>query len=172
MIAASFESPYWFVLGPLALVGALLTAIYVGRALGLLWRGERESDPVAGMGWMTAGLATLVVLAATLGFAEGPLARLAGSEVPQSTGLAVLSLALALSGLAVGWFVPASKLLGPVREAAETGFRVGGGFDGLVGRPRTRDGAGHRSYGPEHSHRRAGRWKRSHGSRTGLAVRG
>ncbi len=135
VIAASFESPYAFVLGPLALSGALLTAIYIGRALGLLWHGERESNPVAGMGWMAAGLTTLVALTATLGAIEGPLARLVGEEVPKSTIPTILGLTLALLGLLAGWFVPAGKLLGPVRKAAETGFRVGGGFDGLVGRP-------------------------------------
>ncbi len=135
VIAASFESPYWFALGPLALAGALLTAIYVGRTLGLLWHGGRESGPVAGMGWMGVGLAALVALAAALGSFEGPLAQLVGEEVPKDTVATILGLALSLLGLLVGWFVPAGRLLGPVCEAAESGFRIGGGFDGLVGRP-------------------------------------
>lgn len=135
VIAASFGSPYAPALGPLALAGALLTALYVGRALRLLWRGEGEGEPVAGARWMGAGLAVLVALAATLGLVEGPLARLLGGEVPRDLVTAVLGVALALGGLALGWFVSAERLLGPLREPAVRGFRFGGGFDGLVARP-------------------------------------
>ena len=49
--------------------------------------------------------------------------------------LTVVGTAVALGGLALGWFVPANRLLGPARVHARRGFRVGGGFDGLVGRP-------------------------------------
>jgi NADH-quinone oxidoreductase subunit L len=135
VIAASFASPYAPVFGPLALAGALLTAIYVGRALRLLWRGEGEGEPVVGTRWMGAGLAALVALAAALGLAEGPLARLIGSEILRDLATAILGLALALGGLLLGWLIPAGRLLGPVREPAGRGFRVGGGGDGLVARP-------------------------------------
>lgn len=84
---------------------------------------------------MGVGLAALVALAAALGSFEGPLAQLVGEEVPKDTVATILGLALGLLGLLVGWFVPAGTLLGPVHEAAESGFRIGGGFDGLVGRP-------------------------------------
>jgi NADH-quinone oxidoreductase subunit L len=136
VIAASFESPYATFLAPLALAGALLTAIYVARALRLLWRGGGErGEPVAGMRWMGASLAVLVALAAALGFAGEPLARLVGGEIPDGLVAAALGLTLALGGLLVGWFVPAGRLLGPLRVPAERGFRVGSGFDGLVARP-------------------------------------
>jgi NADH-quinone oxidoreductase subunit L len=135
VIAASFGSPYAPVLGPLALAGALLTAIYVARALRLLWRGEGEGEPVAGMRWMGTGLFSLVVLAATLGLAEEPLARLVGGEIPRDLVSAILGLTLAMVGLLLGWFVPAGRLLGPVRVPAERGFRFGDGFYGLVARP-------------------------------------
>lgn len=134
IIAASFASPYAVVLGPLALAGALLSAIYVARAIRLLWRGEGEGSSVAGTGWMGAGLAALVVLAAALGVAEGPIARLVGEDIPRNLPAAGLGLTLALGGLLLGWVVPAGRLLGPLREPAEGGFRLGG-FDGLVARP-------------------------------------
>jgi NADH-quinone oxidoreductase subunit L len=135
VIAASFESPYAPFLAPLALAGALLTAIYVARALRLLWRGEGEGEPVAGMRWMGASLVVLVALAAALGFAGEPLARLVGGEILGGLVAAALGLTLALGGLLVGWFVPAGRLLGPLRVPAERGFRVGSGFDGLVAWP-------------------------------------
>jgi NADH-quinone oxidoreductase subunit L len=136
ILAASLESPYAPLLAPLAFAGTLLTATYVALALRLLWRGDDRTEPVAGIGWMGAGLAALVGLAATLGPALPPLARLVGTELPEGIGLgAVLGAVLALAGLALGWFVPAGRLLGPLRGPAETGFRIGGGFDGLVARP-------------------------------------
>lgn len=135
ILAAVFESPYVWLLAPLALAGTLLTAVYVGRALALLWRGEGRGEPVAGAGWMGAGLAALAALAATLGLAVEPLAGLLGEEVPKDLLIAGLGIVLGLVGLPLGWFVPAGRLLGPLRGPAEQGFRFGGGFDGLVAHP-------------------------------------
>ena len=135
VVAAVFESPYAWLLAPLVLVGTLLTAVYVGRALALLWRGEGTGEPVAGAGWMGAGMAALVALAATLGFVLGPLAGLLGEEIPKDLVTAGVGILLALVGLPLGWFVPARRLLGPLRAPAERGFRFGGGFDRLVARP-------------------------------------
>ncbi|QIN84477.1 NADH-quinone oxidoreductase subunit L [Rubrobacter tropicus] len=135
VLAAVFGSAHAWLLAPLLLAGTLLTAVYVGRALALLWRGEGRDERVAGAGWMGAGLATLVVLAATLGLALEPLAALLGEEVPKDLLVAGLGIVLALVGLPLGWSVPAGRLLGPLRGAAGRGFRFGGGFDGLVARP-------------------------------------
>ncbi len=136
VIAASFASPYAPAFVPLALVGALLTAVYVAHASRILWRGEGRGEPVAGMRWMAAGFAVLVGLAALLGAAVSPLGALLETELPEQEFLAAaLGLTLALTGLALGWFVPAGRLLGPLAGLAERGFRFGGGFDGLVARP-------------------------------------
>jgi NADH-quinone oxidoreductase subunit L len=135
ILAAALASPYAALLFPLALAGALLTAVYVARALRLLWRGEAGDEPVAGAAWMGAGFAGLVTLAVVLGPALVPLGALLGAEVPGDLLTATLGLLFALSGLALGWFVPAGRLLGPLRATAEAGFRVGGGFDALVVRP-------------------------------------
>jgi NADH-quinone oxidoreductase subunit L len=90
---------------------------------------------------MGAGLASLAALAAVLGVAVAPLGVLLGAELP-GFGLAALlglasvaGLAAAVGGLLVGWFVPAGRLLGPALAPAAEGFRIAGGFDGLVARP-------------------------------------
>jgi NADH-quinone oxidoreductase subunit L len=100
-----------------------------------LWRGEGRGKPVAGLRWMGAGFAALVALAATLGVAVKPVAHLVGEDLPGDLLTVVLGLVAALAGLALGWVVPAGRLLGPARETASAGFRVGGGFYGLVARP-------------------------------------
>jgi len=135
VLAAAFGAEDAWAFVPLAILGTLLTGAYVARALRLLWRGEGRDTPVAGASWMGAGLAALAVLAATLGAALPPLARLLGAET-EGLGLgAVFGLAATLAGLTVGWYVSPGRLLGPLRGLAESGFRIGGGFDGLVARP-------------------------------------
>ena len=88
---------------------------------------------------MGTGLAALAVLAAALGPALAPLGELLGAELPGFGAIldpiAALGVAAALVGLVVGWLVPAGSLLGPLRGPAARGFRLGGGFDGLVARP-------------------------------------
>ncbi|WP_119070136.1 NADH-quinone oxidoreductase subunit L [Rubrobacter indicoceani] len=138
IIAASFNSPYAVLFGPVSLLGTLLTGIYIARALRLLWKSEKrgEGETVTGLRWMGVAFTALVALASTVGFALGPLgSRLLGDELPEGLFVAVLGLLTALAGLALGWFVPAARLLGPARELAGAGFRIGGGFDGLVARP-------------------------------------
>lgn len=134
VIAATFESSSAWLLFPLALAGTALTGVYVARALRLLWRGGEGGGPVAGMVPMGAGLAGLVALAAGLGLALEPLAHLVGGQLPKDTFTMIVATAVALGGLALGWFVPAGSLLGPLRAPAEKGFRIGG-FDLLVARP-------------------------------------
>jgi len=107
----------------------------VGRALRLLWRGDAEEKPVAGVGWMIAGLAALALLAATLGLAVRPIAHLLGLPVPENTLSAWLDVAAAVAGVLAGGLFPIGRLLGLARAWAATGFRVSGGFDGLVARP-------------------------------------
>ncbi len=135
VLAASFQGEYAWLFAPLALAATLLTGVYVARVLRLLWRGEGRGSPIAGVRWMGAGLAGLVALAASLGIALPPLARLLGAELPEGLLVGVLGLSAGVAGLALGWLVPAGRLLGPLRAPAEVGFRMGGGFDGLVARP-------------------------------------
>jgi NADH-quinone oxidoreductase subunit L len=136
VLASTLQSPYWPLFAPLGFAGAFLSAVYVARALRLLWRGEGSGGArVTGARWMGAGMAPLVVLAASLGLALVPLVRLVGGELPEDLLVGAAGVALSAGGLALGWFVPAALLPGPARGAAERGFRLGGGFDTLVARP-------------------------------------
>ncbi len=136
VIAASFDSQYALLLGPLALIATLLTGAYVGRALVVLWRGKGHGESVGGVGWMGVGLAALTVFAVLLGPALFPLVRFLGAGLPGGLFVAALGLAVGVAGLAAGWRVDAGRLLGrPLRDFAATGFRIGDGFDGLVAHP-------------------------------------
>ncbi len=135
VVGATFAAPSAGLLAPLALAGTLLTGGYVGRALRLLWYGPAADRPIAGLRWMVAGLAALTVLAATLGVAVGPIGALLGVHIPGGAASIMLDLIAALAGLLAGWVVPLARLFGPARGWAAVGFRVRGGFDGLVARP-------------------------------------
>jgi len=138
VVAATVAAPTAGVLAPLALVGTLLTGGYIGRALRLLWHGPADNKPIAGIGWMIAGLAVLAFLAATLGLAVRPIGSLLHVPIPGDPTSLVLDLVAAVAGLLAGWLIPLSSLFGlfgPARAWAATGFPVGGGFDGLVARP-------------------------------------
>jgi NADH-quinone oxidoreductase subunit L len=158
LLAATFASATGWLLGPLAFVGSLLTAMYVGRALRLLWQGAATGVQPRGSRWMGTGLAGLALAAASLGLLAGPLQELLGVRLPEGTLAVVLGLLAAAGGLAAGWgleipgarheargnrgrsfpnrLAPSAYRLVPgLRPMAEAGFRLDGGFDVLVARP-------------------------------------
>lgn len=122
-------------LAPLVFLGTALTGAYIARAVRQLWEGEDTRHAIPGRIPMVAGLAVLTLLAATLGFAAEPIARLLGGTLPQQPASLVLGLSAEAVGLLAGWLVPAELLLGPLRPLAERGFRMRDGWLGLAARP-------------------------------------
>lgn len=136
VLAAALHSSFAVALVPLALVAMTLTGVYIGRACRLLWRVDDAKPPAAGdtsdMVWMGIGLGVLAPLAAGLGIATAPIGRMLGEEIPDDVVSVVLGLLAALTGLLVGWRVPAARLFGPVSNTLVAGFRIGGGWAELV----------------------------------------
>ncbi len=138
IIAASLNSANIWILLPFALVGTLLTGAYMARSLRILWQGTGKSQTTSGLVWMGAGLAGLVTLAIILGgtfpalesLLDFPLVDTSSQYLPIALGLTA-----ALSGLLLGWFIPARRLLGPILPWANQGFAIAGGIDNLVVRP-------------------------------------
>ena len=139
IIAATMASTNAWLFAPLALIGTLLTGAYMARALRILWQRPKEHNTLQktliGLTWMSAGLAGLVffvvILGATFSAIESSL------EMPLSANLMaeIFGLSAALTGLLLGWFIPSEKLLGPLRQHANQGFSIAGGFDNLCVRP-------------------------------------
>ena len=134
VIAATLDAPFAWLLTSFALTGALLTGLYMARALRILWGtgGEPEGSSVAGLGLMGTGLAVLALLAVLLGFVAKPLANLLGMHIPENiTGL-VAGLIAAVVGLLGGWmrvdlWWPRSRQI-----AARNGFRLNSDYTGLM----------------------------------------
>ena len=133
--ALSGQGAVW--LGSLALAGTLLTGAYMARALRVLWQGSVVTRPVAGTGWMRAGVWGLAIPAAGLGLAFGPLETMLDLPAPETAGIGVIlsGLVAALVGLALGWLVPAKRLLGPVHQWAASGLVVAGGLTAWIAQP-------------------------------------
>ena len=135
VIAAALVSPAAVWLVPLALGATVLTGAYMGRALRVLWTGD-DADRPAQVPFMAAGFGVLVALAAVLGLSFVPLERLLDAEMAKAELLApALGLAAAISGLALGWLIPAARLMGPLFGWAQRGFAIFGGMDVLITRP-------------------------------------
>jgi NADH-quinone oxidoreductase subunit L len=135
IIAATLASPNAMLLGTFALVGTLLTGAYMARALHTLWRGEKQIGEIAGLRWMSIGLAVLVTLAVILGFGFTSIESLLNNHLDETSLAQILGLTAALSGLALGWFIPAKHLLGPLQPWAQKGFEISGGFDAWMVKP-------------------------------------
>jgi NADH-quinone oxidoreductase subunit L len=86
---------------------------------------------------MRAGIWGLVVPAAALGLAFGPIEAILGMSAPETegTGAVLLGLLAGVIGLTLGWLVSAPRLLGPVYPWAQRGLAVGGGLTAWVGAP-------------------------------------
>ena len=141
VIAAALSAPSVAWLAPLALAGTLLTGAYLARALRLLWHereeGENENRSVAGARWMGLGVWALVIPAVFLGLTFGPIEALLGLPGPGDHGTTAMLFGLlaAAAGLALGWLVPASRLLGPFHPWAQSGLVIAGGLSFWIGRP-------------------------------------
>ncbi len=135
IIAATMASPNATVLAPFAVAGTLLTGAYMARALHVLWRGKRQTTNIEGMAWMGAGLSGLVILAVVLGAAFPSIETLLNSDLPENIIAQLLGLGAALGGLALGWFIPKQRLLGPLLAWSQRGFAIAGGFDSWMVRP-------------------------------------
>ena len=141
VIAAALDSSDRALLVPLAIVGSVLTAVYIARACRLLL--ERAPDARSAEGdtagperlFMLGGLAVLAALAATLGAAIGPIGHLLDEEAPERLDAVAIGVVAAAAGLILGWYAPEGRLLGPLLGTARRGFRINGGLDGLVAKP-------------------------------------
>jgi len=135
IIAAALSGPGAIWLVPLALAGTVLTGAYMARALRVLWTGEARPVSGRGMVWMGAGMAVLAALTAGLGLTFAPLEHVLEAELNAGALAMALGLGAALIGLALGWLIAPSRLLGPVLPWARRGFALAGGMDALMLRP-------------------------------------
>lgn len=135
IIAAALGPSGSLLLVVMVLAGTVLTGAYMARALRILWSGKPKKVSGNSVIWMGFAIAVLVLLAIILGAGFPALEGLLEAELPGSLLAAILGLGAALGGLVLGWVLPMSRLLGPLKPWAQQGFAIAGGFDNLILRP-------------------------------------
>lgn len=119
------------VLAPLGVAASVVTGLYIGRSLRLLWQDSATADDdadTAGAVWMGVRVGALALLATLLGLAAEPFASLLNTHLPEDVIAVAVGLLAAVTGLLLGWSFQASGLIGPAHEWASTGFRIHDGW--------------------------------------------
>lgn len=124
---------------PVALIGAFFTAIYMGRAIRILWSDAPEHEPddhsIEKLNWMRAGLLVLVLVVAIGGFWLEPLVKFAEYEIPKNEIAKYSGLAAAIAGLAAGWFVNTQSLFGKASDFLANNYQLAGGYQYIIVKP-------------------------------------
>lgn len=135
VLAAGLKAPMAIIYFPVAAVGALLTAIYIGRALNILWKKEETRlTKVAASSWMKTGMAGLVVVTVFGGFILNPIMQLMDYKLPHATAAIFTGITAAVTGLAVGWFWLNHNFKGNLAAFVRNNYPIGG-YQHLVVRP-------------------------------------
>jgi NADH-quinone oxidoreductase subunit L len=121
-----------------ALTGAFFTAVYMGRAFGILWKGKvrpNKKSQQRSLPWMHTGLLTLVTAVAAGGLFLDPLIEEAGFIIPKETLAMISGLVVAAAGLVVGWFATAPAYKKRIWMFFRDNYQLAGGYNRVIVQP-------------------------------------
>src|SRR5699024_4639396 len=112
------------------------TAVYMSRALGILWKGEAEEiETPTGLRWMQGGLLAMLVFVAGGGFLLHNMTEMAGFILPEAQTAQVGGLLAALTGLGAGWLIAGKTYHRSAVTFIRNNYPLAGGYRILVNRP-------------------------------------
>ncbi|WP_409029529.1 NADH-quinone oxidoreductase subunit L [Gracilimonas sediminicola] len=121
---------------PAVLIGAFFTAIYMGRAFGILWKGHSEpEEKPKKLPWMHLGFLTLVTAVIAGWLFLDPLVETSGFSIPKDNIAMISGLGAAFLGLAAGWFATTPILKNRVWMFFRDNYPVAGGYTNVIVQP-------------------------------------
>lgn len=135
ILAAGNQSPHSTLFFLIAVVGALFTALYMGKSVSRLWHSKADNKPIAEPKQMLSGLFVLVVLVVAGGIFLQHLVTFSGYEIPSDTLSKIAGIAAAIVGLVAGWYLKESLFDGKVWNTIRDNYSIAGGYATLVAAP-------------------------------------
>ena len=128
------EPAFWYF--PAVLFGALFTAIYMGKAFGILWKGENNSKELPGkLRWMYFGFLSLVSAVAVGWLFLDPLVEIAGFSLPVNNIAMISGIVAAVLGLVVGWNATTPVLKNRIWMFFRDNYPIAGGYSTIIVQP-------------------------------------
>ncbi len=135
ILAAAGLSHYHALFFLLAVAGAFLTAVYMGKAISRLWHGDNKTAIQPAPKQMIAGLFGLLALIVAGGFFLKPMVSFAGYALPSDNTSTIAGILVAVAGLASGWLLPESWFAGRVWNTIRDNYSFAGGYQKLIAEP-------------------------------------
>ena len=132
ILAAGLRSNAALLYFGVAALGALLTALYMGRSFHLLWKQKGEATKIELFNWMRVGLALLVLVVVIGGLLLKPALHFMDYELPHASLAIVVGIIMAVAGLMVGWFFLPYTFKNSVVSFVKNNFPLAGGYYPLV----------------------------------------
>jgi len=132
ILAAGLRSNAALLYFGVAALGALLTALYMGRSFHLLWKQKGEATKIELFNWMRVGLALLVLVVVIGGLLLKPALHFMDYELPHASLAIVVGIIMAVAGLLVGWFFLPYTFKNSVVSFVKNNFPLAGGYYPLV----------------------------------------
>ena len=136
ILAAGLKTDATLLYFSAATLGALLTALYMGRALQLLWKdGTNKTPNLHHANWMKIGMALLVLVVLAGGFLLKPTLKFMDLEMPHSTAAIITGIVAAVTGLAIGWFLLSKEYKNKTAKFIRNNYTIAGGYQQLIVMP-------------------------------------
>lgn len=135
ILAATSKSSHTALFFSIAIAGAFLTAVYMGKAVKRLWQGAHKYEERLEPKQMLTAIFILIAFVVAGGFFLEYVVTFAGYELPSDILSKIVGIVTAVAGLAAGWLLKESWFNGKVWSTVRDNFSIAGGYQNLVVKP-------------------------------------
>lgn len=135
ILAATSQSSNTALFFSIAVAGAFLTALYMGKAVKRLWQGAHKNEEQPEPKQMLTAIFILIAYIVAGGFFLEYVVTFAGYELPSDSLSKIVGIVTAVAGFATGWLLKESWFNGKVWNTVRDNFSISGGYHHLVVKP-------------------------------------